>query len=594
MSQAQDSVDNKGDFLAVISLFRYGRGVYPRLFFSIGLVVLSSFFLMLSAKNMGHLAEILLTRPNSDAEIYRTVVWILLLEALNIFVTYRGRVGLSYATNQVAFSIRQALFRKLTKLPIAYYDQQPLGRTITRLTADVEGVESFFGNTLPRVLTAFITVISVILAMLFTDPKVGLWIAASSVPAIVFTVMTRKPVRFWTHEYKRKSAGLNAKLAEFINGLSVIRIFGLEKWSATSFHGSSDELMRTAFSMMNWNSLIRPISAFLCSMPLVLIIWWGGHLTLDGAMSVGLLVAFIRYAERYFRPVMQLSFELHLIQDAIASSDRVRKMLEEPEEESLLGPSGTERKALVGEVEYRDVWMGYTTGTPILKGVSFHAQAGESIGLVGKTGSGKSSTLHLIPQLYPIQSGDIIIDGVSIKDWDRQALREQIGVVSQDVVIFYGTLRDNLLVTTADRDAVSEADLRAACGRTGLLHLVEKLPQGFSTLIYDGGTNLSMGERQLVALTRMLLRNPSILILDEATANVDEPCEALIQKAISELLKGRTCFIIAHRLSTIRHCDRILVFDHGTITEAGRHESLLEQNGHYAQLVKRQIANAYI
>jgi ABC-type multidrug transport system fused ATPase/permease subunit len=430
--------------------------------------------------------------------------------------------------------------------------------------------------------------------MLLTDFRIGIWVAASSLPAALFTIAMRRPVRFWTREYKRKSAGLNATLAEFINGLSVIRIFGLENWSASSFQASSQELMHTAFRMLTWNSLIRPVAAFLCSLPIVVIIWWGGHLTLSGLMSVGLLVAFIRYAERYFRPIMQLSFELHLIQDALASSERVRKMLDEPEEESVLGPSGTQGQGLKGDIEYRDVWMGYSGGSPVLKGISFHARAGESIGLVGKTGSGKSSALHLLPQLYPIQSGDILVDGLSVKDWDRRNLREQIGVVSQDVVIFYGSLRDNLLATTENRQTIHDDDLADACRRTGLMQLVEKLPQGFSTLLNDGGTNLSMGERQLVALTRMLLRNPAILILDEATANVDEPCEALIQNAIFELLKDRTCFIIAHRLSTIKHCDRILVFDHGKILEAGRHESLLQQEGPYAQLVKRQIANAYI
>lgn len=593
MQVQSDPIDHQGDFSAVIALFKHSHGTRGRLFFCIGLVIASAGLLMLSAKLMGHLAELLLQKQPWPLLI-GTVASILAIESINIFIYYQGRVGIAYVTNKVAFQIRQALFRKLNQLPMAYYDQQPLGRTITRLTADVEGIESFFSNTLPRVLTALITVVSVLIAMLLTDFKIGFFICLSSLPAIIFTVLMRKPVRYWLRDYKKRSAAINAQLAELINGLPVIKVFGLEKWSQKVFQQSSEDMLKSAFSLMNWNTFIRPAAAFLCSMPIVIILWWGGHMALDQQISIGLLVAFIRYAERYFRPIMQLSFELHLIQDAIASSERVSKMLDETEESKILGPNGQHKASVQGAVEFHDVWMEYLKDQPVLKGVDFKVKAGTSVGLVGKTGSGKSTTVHLIPQLYPIQKGEIRIDGISLETWDRTTLRQQIGIVSQDVVIFQGTLRENLLVTIPEDSQPDDETVLQACGRTGLSLVMDKLAAGLDTILQDGGSNLSMGERQLIAFTRMLLRNPAILILDEATANVDEPCEALIQKAILEVLKGRTCFIIAHRLSTIQHCDNILVFQDGRIMEQGRHDQLVERQGHYSQLVRRQIAHEYI
>lgn len=599
MYPEQDLVESKGDLAGIISLFRYGSGSYARLFTGIGLVVLSAGLLMYSAKLMGRLAELLLSNsaPSSSVStaLLSTIAAILALEALNVFVTYHGRVKISHATNYVALSLRQALFRKMTLLPISYYDQQPLGRTITRLTADVEGIESFFSATMPRVLTACITIISVLTAMLLTDFKMGLIVCLSSLPALLFTVGMRGPIRVSMQDYKLKSAGLNAKLAELIKGLPLIKTFGLEQWSARSFNEASSELLRAAFRLMNWSSLIRPVSALLCSLPIVVILYWGGHRSMDGLLSIGLLVAFIRYAERYFRPIMQLSFELHLIQDAIASSDRLKKLLDEAEEESSLGPNGQVSQTIRGELIFKDLWMSYARGPAILKGLNFTIKAGSSIGLVGKTGSGKSTTVHLIPQLYPWTKGEILLDGIPLQDWDRQSLRRQIGIVSQEVVLFHGSLRDNLLIT-AQQEAVrpSERELLEACEKSGLSAVIAKLPQGLDTNLHEGGSNLSMGERQLVAFTRMLLRNPAILILDEATAHVDESCEALIQKAIVELLQGRTCFIIAHRLSTIRHCDRILVYEQGRIVEDGSHDELLARQGTYAQLVKRQLPHGFI
>lgn len=598
MHLEHDAVESQGDIAGIISLFRYGSGSYSKLFFGIGLVICSAGLLMYSAKLMGQLAELLLSVSSSKettGALATTVAAILVLESLNVFVTYQGRVKIAFATNYVALSLRQALFRKMTRLPMTYYDQQPLGRTITRLTADVEGIESFFSATMPRVLTAFITIVSVLAAMLLTDLKMGLIVCLSSLPALLFTVGMRGPIRMSLQDYKLKSAGLNAKLAELIKGLPLIKTFGLEQWSARTFNDASSDLLKAAFRLMNWSSLIRPISALLCSIPIAVILYWGGHRTLDGLLSIGLLVAFVRYAERYFRPIMQLSFELHLIQDAIASSDRLRKLLDEPEEDAALGPDGTVCQTIRGELAFKDLWMAYGKGKAILKGLNFSIKAGSSIGLVGKTGSGKSTTVHLIPQLYPWSEGDIFLDGVPLKAWNRQCLRKQIGIVSQEVILFHGSLRENLLITAqSDAPPISEEELLRACEKTGLSAVVAKLPEGLNTTLHEGGSNLSMGERQLVAFTRMLLRNPAILILDEATAHVDESCETLIQKAIVELLHGRTCFIIAHRLSTIKHCDRILVYDQGRIVEDGSHEQLLARQGTYAQLVKRQLPHGFI
>ena len=589
MQGHHETIEHQGDFSSVIALFTHSQGLRARLFLCVGLVVTSAGLLMLSAKLMGQLAELLLSQQPWSV-LSGTIAAILAIESLNIFIYYKGRVGIACVTNQVARQIREALFRKLNQLPIAYYDQQPLGRTITRLTADVEGIESFFSNTLPRVLTALITVVSVLIAMLLTDFKIGFFICLSSLPAIIFTILMRKPVRYWLRDYKKRSAAINAQLAEFINGLPVIRVFGLEKWSDKVFQQSSTEMLQSAYRLMNWNTFIRPMAAFLCSWPIVVILWWGGHMAIDQQITIGLLVAFIRYAERYFRPIMQLSFELHLIQDAIASSERVSKMLDETEESAVLGPSGSHRASIAGAVSFHQVWMSYRLDQPVLKGLDFQVPAGSSVGLVGKTGSGKSTTVHLIPQLYPIQKGEIRIDDVLLQDWDRIALREQIGIVSQDVVIFQGTLRENLLMTIPVDRRPADPFVLDACRRTGLAQVMEKLASGLDSILYDGGSNLSMGERQLLAFTRMLLRNPAILILDEATANIDEPCELLIQKAIVEVLRGRTCFIIAHRLSTIQHCDTILVFQEGRILEQGRHDQLLLREGHYSQLVKRQLA----
>lgn len=591
INDEQDYLKEKSDIAAVISLFKYGKKVRKYLVLSIFLIILASVSLMFSAKMLGDLIELLIQKDFAESTLWFLVTVILTLELLNVVLVYFGRIGLGFVTNRVAFEIRCALFSKLTRLPISYFDKEPLGRTITRLTNDIEGIESFFTSTLARVFTAIISITSVMIAMLVTNFYFGKIIVLSSIPALIFTYVTRKPVRKWMRAYKSRSAILNSQLAEFINGLPVIKIFNLENWSYKKFDGLNRNLLRSALNLMNLNSVIRPFSVFLCSFPILIILWWGGQLVFEGILSVGLIVSFVRYAERFSGPIIALTQEIHVIQDALSSSERVNRMLNEIEETDTLGVNGTVKQRIIGNIEFSNVSMEYEKNKPILKNVSFHVNRGQKIGLVGRSGSGKTTTISLLPLLYPVSEGSIKIDGIPLEQWDRLELRKQIGIVSQNVVIFRGTLRENLLISSEEKDIPDEKIIEA-CKSTGLIEIINSMERGLDTYLVEGGENLSMGERQLLVFTRMLIRNPAILILDEATSNIDEKCENLVQEAIKNVLANRTCFIIAHRLNTILQCDQILVFKDGQVCEKGEHKELMLKGGYYRKLAEKQMEHS--
>ncbi len=580
--------ESRSDLTAFVILLRYAKGHYVYLFGSILLIMAASAFLMLSAKTLGSLTESLMAKEPMSALAGKAVA-ILVFETLNVLLTYGGRRGLAAVTNRIAYQIRLDLFRKISVLPISYFDRQPLGRTITRLTNDVDGIEKFFSGPLARVLSSVITIVSVLTAMLVTNIQLGAVVVAASIPAILVTILSRAPVRYWLREHKIRSSAINAKLAEFINGFPIIKIFALEQWTSETFDNMARRQRDAGMALLTWNSVIRPTAAFFCSFPILAILWWGGQEVLAGTLSVGLIVAFVRYAERFYWPVMAISQEIHVIQEAIASSERIRQMLLEKEEHEVLGMEGAARHKIAGNVEFNNVSMSYVENRPVLRGVSFKIRKGMNVGLVGETGSGKTSTISLLPMLYPLLGGDISIDGVTLKEWNRDHLRRQIGMVSQDIVIFRGTLRENLTIAATESHNLDDARLKEFCEKTGLAQILHRFPQGFDTPLIDGGENLSVGERQLIAFTRMLVRDPAIFILDEATANIDEECERLVQRAIDELLKDRTCFVIAHRLNTILRCDKILVFDKGKIIEEGTHPELMARQGRYSSLAKTQL-----
>ncbi len=588
---SQDLVqETTNDFSGVLAILKFGKGVHLRLLGSILLIVCASMSVMASARILGLLVEALAAVKQSQVvDITGLTASFLAFEAAAVFLQYFGRLGLASATIKITYQVRIELFEKLKRLPMTYFDRQPLGRTITRLTTDVEGIENFFSGTLARLIISTIHIVTVLIAMILTSPKFGIVIVACSLPAIAFSLGMRKPIRHWMRTYRKRSAALNATLAEFLNGIPVIKAFGLEGWTQSKFTTGAQEMLHSAMMMLHWNSLIRPLVVLISSAPMIAIVWWGGLQVASGTLALGLLVTYIRYSERFLGPIRTISQEIQHIQEALISSERVKQMLYEVEEDDALGMDGTVDQTVEGALKFENVWMEYIEGQPILKGINFEVEKGQTIALVGSTGSGKTTTVNLIPKLYPLMKGQITLDGIPLDQWKRKSIRRHLGYVGQDVVIFRGSVRENLLAAVQDGQHVSDEVIMEACRRTGLDEILARFGEGLDYTVLEAGSNLSMGEKQLVAFTRMIIKDPAILILDEATANIDEHCEKLIQKAVSEVMEGRTCFIIAHRLSTIVGCDLTLVFKDGEILEKGTHESLVAQNGVYSDLISHQL-----
>lgn len=558
--------------------FKFGLG------FGLILLLGSSLLSLGSARMMGFLVEKGLVPKDSQTSLYFAFA-VIGFEFFSLGFMWGGRRLLSLNSSLTVLEIRKAIFDHLQALPIGFYDRQPQGRIVTRVTHDVEGIEEFFTATMGRVLNSVFMATMAMIAMLMTDFKLGLILVVSVIPAILFVYYTRNYVRKVNRKLSRTNSALNAKLSEFLNGMEVIRTYGLETWSKEQYDDFVDDYRTSHLKANTLYGWTRPLVAFLCSTPLVGLVWFGGKEVLAGTMSVGLFVTFIRYCERFFNPIMTIAREVHVIQQAFTSAERVASFLSHEEEDKVLGDDGRlAPKKVEGNLEFKDVWMAYDYKPGkenwVLKGLNFQIKRGEKIGLVGTTGCGKTTTVSLLSRLYEYQKGDILLDGHSLRHFNRSFLRNRIGFVSQDAIIFRGSLRQNL----STDNSIPDDQILYACEVTGLARVMHMGGWTLESEIYEGGANLSVGERQLLSLTRVLIKNPNILILDEATANIDPWFEKIIHQAVDRVMEGRTCLMIAHRLSTLDHCDRILVFEQGKLVEEGSRAQLEAMKGHFYQL----------
>lgn len=584
--QDESQVGGKGmaDSKSLRVLLHYAKPFRLQILFALFLMFMSSVFAIYSSKLMGDLLEKgLMVRDLHMSIVYS--VAIVLLEIGSIYFIWTGRKRLAISASQVIFDVRKNLFSKLQDLPLQYYDRQPQGRIVTRVTHDVEGIEEFFTSSLGNLISASMMTVLAVSAMILSNFKLGTVMTLSILPSLFLIFKTKDFLRNSNRRVSKFSSAINAKLSEYLNGMETIRSYGLEKWSMKNYAHTVDDYL---FAQLKGNTLFAwsmPLVSFCATIPLIGLVWYGGNGVLTGVYTVGLFVSFVRYYERFFNPMMLLSREIHVVQQAFTSTERVMSFLNEPGEDTVLRNDGKMLTSnLSGDIKFDHVFMQYGDAGWVLKDLNFHIKPGEKIGLVGKTGCGKSSTVALLSRLYEYQEGSVLIDDIPIRNFDRHNLRDKIGFVSQDAVIFKGSLRENL---SCD-ETLSDQYLIDAARTTGLVKALSKEGFNLDMTILESGTNLSVGQRQLVSLTRVLLKNPSILVLDEATANIDPHYEDIIHDAVMLMMKGRTCLMIAHRLETLKQCDRILVFNEGAIVEEGSLSELLSQGNYFFRLHNAQ------
>jgi ATP-binding cassette, subfamily B, multidrug efflux pump len=569
-----------GDMKSFEALLKYASDYRLQIGGALSLIFISSLLAIYSAKLMGDLLEKGLIAKDIKASINYACT-IVALEIGSIYFIWLGRKMLSDSASKVIFKVRERLFRKLQDLPLQYFDRQPQGRIVTRITHDVEGIEEFFTSSLGNLLSAMMMTILAVVAMIVSNFRLGLLMALAILPSILLTIRTKDFLKNSNRRVSKFSSAINAKLSEYLNGMDVIRTFGLEKWTMDKFDQTVDDYL---YAQLRGNLLFAwsmPLVSFCATIPLIGLVWYGGMGVLNGVFSVGLFISFIRYYERFFNPMMLLSREIHVVQQAFTSTERVMSFLNEADEEDVLINNGKMTLThLRGDIKFEAVHMKYGEGKWVLQDLNFHIKAGEKIGLVGKTGCGKSSTVSLLSRLYEFQSGEIKIDDMPIRNFDRHALRDQIGFVAQDAVIFKGSLRENL----SSNNLLVDQILIDASQTTGLVKALSKEGFNLDMEILESGVNLSVGQRQLISLTRVLLKNPSILILDEATANIDPFYEEIIHNAVMKMMIGRTCLITAHRLETLKQCDRVFVFNQGQLVEEGSLDSLLSAGNYFYKL----------
>jgi ATP-binding cassette, subfamily B, multidrug efflux pump len=512
---------------------------------------------------------------------------VLLFDFLAQYIQIRimQRVG-----QQTMYDMRSAIFAHLQRLPMTYFDHNPVGRLVTRVTTDVDALNDLFAAGVVTMINDFF-LLAVMAAWLFSIDK---WLALDALAVLPFILVVTYFFRTFVRDANRRIrtaiARINAFLQEYISGMSVVQLFNREQKARNEFQ------KRNRDNMLAWRDAILAFALFFPGVEILsvgataLIYWAGGNRVLHGALSLGVLTAFTMYAARFFRPIQDLSEKFNILQSAMAASERIFKLLDEPVTVESAADA-MRLKAPKGEIEFRNVWFSYSNVTEIadedwvLRDVSFRVSPGQTVAIVGHTGAGKTTLISLLLRFYDVQRGQVFLDGVDIRKINIQDLRRLFGIVLQDPFLFTGTIESNVRLGTS---TIDRASVEHALDEIGLGDFLKSLPAGVASVVNERGSTLSVGQRQLISFARALAHNPRFLILDEATSSVDTKTEMLIREALDRLLSGRTALVIAHRLSTIQHADRILVFHKGRLREQGAHQELLAQRGIYYRLYQLQ------
>jgi len=507
-----------------------------------------------------------------------------LVMIVQFFAGYGQIYIMEWIGQNAMFDLRKQIFGHVQSMHLQFFDKNPSGRLLTRVTTDVNALNELFASGVVEILGNILQLAGVMVAMYYVSPRLAL-VTFMIIPLLVgATMVFRKRVREAYRQIRIIIARLNAYTQENLAGMSEVQAFVQEVKTMNRFRSINSDLRRENQKSIYYYAIFFPVIELIGAIAIALILWYGGGSVLRQAVTIGTLVAFLQYVEMFFRPMRDLAESYNILQSAMAASERIFKVLDTKPE--IVAPAQTQAlKGFTGDIEFEHVDFSYDPGNLILHDINFRVKPGEKIALVGATGAGKTSTVGLLCRFYEVNSGRIKLNGIDINQLDPNDLRSAFGLVSQEIFLFSGSIKDNI---SLGADDISDEQVTKAAEQVGLLPFINRLERRFEHGVGERGTSLSVGQRQLISFARALARNPKVLILDEATSSVDNETEQIIQQALRKMFEGRTSVIVAHRLSTIKETDKILVFHKGRIVEQGKHEDLLQQKGVYWRLYQLQ------
>ncbi len=516
--------------------------------------------------------------------LFRLAGLYFLVLTANLALSYGQAYLLQYTGQRIIFDIRQHVFRHLQGMSISFFDRNPVGKLVTQVTNDTETLNEMYTGVLVNLFKDIFMVLGIAVVMLRLDPGLAL-VSFTGIPLVLAAAQTyRRAAREAFRQVRAKLSQMNAFLQEHISGIRVVQVLGKEGVKEKEFQAINEAHYLAGLRELRAFALFRPSMDLIRSLVLAGLVWYGGGQVIQERVSFGVLYAFINYLEQLFRPIDDLSEKYTIMQSAMASAERIFSLLgQKPEIQDPPDPVHLGR--VTGNIEFRNVWFAYNPGEWVLRDISFTIQPGETVALVGATGSGKSSIINLLTRFYDVQQGQVLLDGVDIRRYSLAGLRRQFGLVLQDVFLFAGDVAGNIRLGNT---AISDREVEEAARFVNAHSFIRQLPNGYHEPVVERGATLSTGQRQLLAFARALAFNPAILVLDEATANIDSHTEKLIQDALEKLSEGRTTIVVAHRLSTIQRADRIIVLHKGRIREMGTHQQLLDKGGIYHNLYQIQ------
>ena len=585
------------DFKGTIAkLFRYLKPYYFKLVIVIIFAAASTVFSIVGpkilAKATDKLSEGIMAKVSGtggiDFEYIGYIIWILVgLYLVSALFSYIQGFITSTISQRVAYDLRTSISKKMDRMPLSYFDRHTSGDILSRVTNDIDTIAQSLNQSMSQVITSSVTVVGIFIMMLSISPQMTI-IAVCVLPVsmLLISIVMKRSQKYFAKQ-QQALGDVNGHIEEMYGGHNVVKAFNGEEASVKQFDEYNDSLYESAWKSQFFSGLMQPITNFVGNVGYVAVCLLGGVLAGGGNISIGDIQAFIQYVRQFNQPISQLAQTMNMLQSTAAAAERVFEFLDEEElEKETPKITKDELEKIKGSVTFADVNFGYLKDQTIINDFSLHVHSGQTVAIVGPTGAGKTTIVKLLMRFYELNGATIFIDGKDIRDFARKDLRSLFGMVLQDTWLFNGTIKENLMYSKLD---ASDQEVQEACKVAYVDHFVQTLEDGYDTVINEESSNISQGQKQLLTIARAFLKDPKILILDEATSSVDTRTEVLIQKGMERLMEGRTSFVIAHRLSTIRDADTIIVMKDGDIVELGNHESLLEKDGFYASLYRSQF-----